>query len=438
MASPLEQFVHSVRTLSSQGNFRDLCELLCKSTDILIKNGQHLDAVLECLQQHSLGMLSVLIIKLSLPPPSPASNANQTQPADYQEIRFTQVQEFISSCVAEQIRYAPDVFAELCHMVTQQLVEAKSPMRGIELISIAIKKLQTSDSHLTLVHADLCQLCLLAKCFKPALKFLDIDITSISTQEGVQFDAKYFLLYYYYGGMIYAAVKNYERALYMFEVVISTPAMAVSHIMLEAYKKYILISLILHGKVLPIPRYVSQVVGRFIKPLSQAYHELANVYATNSTEELRQIVTKYAETFTRDDNMGLAKQVVASLYKKNIQRLTKTFLTLSLSDVASRVQLNGPAEAEKYVLHMIEDGEIFAAINQKDGMVIFHDDPEKYNSPAMLCRLEDEMTLCTELDRRIQKMEEEILVNPQYVKKSCGATEEDITSGQTTKISYLM
>ena len=68
-------------------------------------------------------------------------------------------------------------------MVTQQLIEAKSPMRGIELISIAIKKLQTDDSQLTMVHADLCQLCLLAKCFKPALKFLDIDITAIATQE---------------------------------------------------------------------------------------------------------------------------------------------------------------------------------------------------------------------------------------------------------------
>lgn len=84
-----------------------MCELLCKSTDILIKNGQHLDAVLECLQQHSLGMLSVLIIKLSLPQPS-SSNSSQPQPADLQEIRFTQVQEFITSCVAEQIRYAPD------------------------------------------------------------------------------------------------------------------------------------------------------------------------------------------------------------------------------------------------------------------------------------------------------------------------------------------
>lgn len=46
---------------------------------------------------------------------------------------------------------------------------------------------------------------------------------------------------------------------------ITTPAMAVSHIMLEAYKKYILVSLILHGKVQPLPKYTSQIVGRFVK-----------------------------------------------------------------------------------------------------------------------------------------------------------------------------
>lgn len=49
--------------------------------------------------------------------------------------------------------------------------------------------------------------------------------------------------------MIYTAMKNYDRALYFFEVVVTVPAMVVSHIMLEAYKKYILVSLILHGKV---------------------------------------------------------------------------------------------------------------------------------------------------------------------------------------------
>lgn len=51
--------------------------------------------------------------------------------------------------------------------------------------------------------------------------------------------------------------------------------------------------------------------------------------------------------------MGLVKQVSDAFYKKNIQRLTKTFLTLSLSDVANRVRLPGPKEAEEYILHMV-------------------------------------------------------------------------------------
>jgi COP9 signalosome complex subunit 3 len=79
------------------------------------------------------------------------------------------------------------------------------------------------------------------------------------------FEAKYFLLYYYYGGMIYTALKKYERALYFFEVVVTTPSVAVSHIMLEAFKKYILVSLILHEKVLPLPKYTSQIVAKYIK-----------------------------------------------------------------------------------------------------------------------------------------------------------------------------
>lgn len=68
-------------------------------------------------------------------------------------------------------------------------------------------------------------------------------------QLGSNNDSRHFLLYYYYGGMIYTAMKNYDRALYFFEVVVTVPAMVVSHIMLEAYKKYILVSFILHGKV---------------------------------------------------------------------------------------------------------------------------------------------------------------------------------------------
>ena len=40
----------------------------------------------------------------------------------------------------------------------------------------------------------------------------------------------------------------------------------------------------------------------------------------------------------------------------------------------------------------IEDGEIFATINQKDGMVRFHDNPEQYKSAAMLQQLDKEVS----------------------------------------------
>lgn len=147
-------------------------------------------------------------------------------------------------------------------MLTETLIKLRCPIRGIGLLSHAIRKIQLFESQLTSIHADLCQLCLLSKCLKPALEFLDTDITGISRET----EAKYFLLYFYYGGMIYTALKNYERAYYFFEVCITTPASCVSHIMLEAYKKFILVSLILNGKVNinNLPRYTSGVVYRLV------------------------------------------------------------------------------------------------------------------------------------------------------------------------------
>lgn len=253
-------------------------------------------------------------------------------------------------------------------------------------------------------------------------------------------------------GMIYTAVKNYDRALYYFEVAISTPAMAMSHIMLESYKKYILVSLILRGKQITIPKYSSQVIGRFMKPLSQHYHELSNVYINNGTPDaVRAVITKYHDTFNRDNNLGLVKQVLTTLYKKKIQRLTKTFLTLSLSDVASRACLSGPAEAEKYILNMvrpiiysdfrlvkflfaqIKSGEIFATINQKDGMVVFKDDPEKYNSHDMYLKVQEDMNTVIELNKKISAMEEEIMLTPMFVKKSIvpDGTDDKIYGGES-------
>lgn len=43
-------------------------------------------------------------------------------------------------------------------------------------------------------------------------------MTDICKENGA-YDAKHFLCYYYYGGMIYTGLKNFERALYFYEQV---------------------------------------------------------------------------------------------------------------------------------------------------------------------------------------------------------------------------
>ena len=85
--------------LLSLGNYRELCEYLNESHEVLTKNSQHLDNVLETLdyQQHSLGILAVLYVKFSLPISGSQDN------------RFGQTQDFVNGCNGEQIRYAPDL-----------------------------------------------------------------------------------------------------------------------------------------------------------------------------------------------------------------------------------------------------------------------------------------------------------------------------------------
>lgn len=47
-----------------------------------------------------------------------------------------------------------------------------------------------------------------------------------------------------------------------------------------------------------LPKYTSQVVSRFIKPLSQPYHDLANAFTSNNTAEMNTVLTKHTEVFT--------------------------------------------------------------------------------------------------------------------------------------------
>jgi len=414
----LDEFVSTVKTLTSQRNLAELCQYIDKQSAVLSGNIGQLETVYESLDpsQHTIACLAVIVARL------------QGHNIENWDVTLASIDTLIAQSNEGQMRYAAHILSELCHVLAAELVKADIPIRGIALVARSITKLQSTPSTLTSVHADLAKLCLKAKCFGPILPILDQDITQIK-KEGVLFDDAYILLYYYYGGCIYLAVKEYEKALYYFEVAVTVPTVAVSHIMLEAYKKYMLVGLLVHGDkpkdAVTLPKYTSPVVAKLLKPLCKAYSDVVNAYHVNSSQELRNVITKYREHFETDKNLGLVEQVLQAQTRTNIKRLTKTFVTLSLADVASRVGLESPERAELELVEMIKNRSIHATISQQDGMVRFDLNPESYSSPDMLKLVEEAVNKAITLDKQVEQLTHEVMLSHSYIRKIAGAKDEE-------------
>ena len=75
-------------------------------------------------------------------------------------------------------------------------------------------------------------------------------------------------------------------------------------------------------------------------------------------------------------------QVVAAVSRRNIKRLTSTYLTLALDELANVVNLPDARSAENSLVQLIEDGSIYGRIScahaGSSGMVQFGEVPEEY------------------------------------------------------------
>ncbi|KAK6128279.1 hypothetical protein DH2020_037977 [Rehmannia glutinosa] len=306
------------------------------------------------------------------------------------------VARFINVCAAEQIRLAPEKckhFISVCKRLKDQVMLLEDPMRGVAPLLTAIHKLQLSTEQLTTLHPDFLLLCLLSKCYKKGLSILEDDIFEVTSYDTAS-----------------------DFALHVITLVVTAPMPIISAIAVEAYKNtFWCLSFILDSCPKESKKLLS--VYSILLFLVQPYLEFLNSYSTGKVSELETCVQRNKDKFESDKNLGLVKQVVASMYKRNIQRLTQTYLTLSLQDIANTVQLNSPKEAEMHVLQMIQEGEIYATINQKDGMVRFLEDPEQYKTCGMIERVDFSIQRIMMLSKKLTAMNELMSCDPSYLGK---------------------
>jgi hypothetical protein len=122
-----------------------------------------------------------------------------------------------------------------------------STMDSIDALKRALLKQNPESSKFTAHHLTLARLGLVHRAYSAVIPILDNDIYNFDSE---MLGYRDHLMYYLYGGMIYMAVKDWDRALLFLEVVLNSPTTnTASMIQIEAYKKWVLVGLLHKGKV---------------------------------------------------------------------------------------------------------------------------------------------------------------------------------------------
>lgn len=249
---------------------------------------------------------------------------------------------FLEACAADQIQLAQDKMVSLCRTFKDCCITAGHPRRAVLPLLAGLRKLQPSRTCLTPIHADFCQVCLLAKVYRAALDVLQDDVLDVEpSKTGMR--PTDLLLYSLYGGMICA------------------------------------------GSVDALPKYVSNTTQRGIKSNCEPYNALATGFNGKSPEELATLVNTHTALYQQDRNLGLVQQVLVAHRKRSVHKLTQTYLTLSVQDIATHINAASADDAELYIFRMVDSGDIHARISEHEGgMVHFLEPPEQYSSMAVV------------------------------------------------------
>uniref|UniRef100_A0A061R588 COP9 signalosome complex subunit 3 n=1 Tax=Tetraselmis sp. GSL018 TaxID=582737 RepID=A0A061R588_9CHLO len=379
-----------------------LVALLRSSLPLLQENAETLPNILEAFSMESSPVVFMFLLEAFV--------------TVYPEADHRKVCEFLKSCSQATAASAPSAFTDLGRRLKDWAVKTSQPKLAILPLRSAILKLQPTPEHLTPLHADFFQVCLLAKCYHAAVPILEQPIYNVAA-DVLSTTPRDFMLYAYYGGLLQIGRKEYGAAMEMLLHAVTTPATTVSAIAVAAYQKYALVHLVDRGTAPVLPKRTPSIVGRYIKTELKAYQELINAFTSGNVQSLERAASAFKQAFDADGNWGLIRLCLETLRRRKINRLTHTHLTLSLQGIAEACDLDSPEVAEDYILQMVGKGEIFASIDERGGMVSFEEDPEQYRSAKVAALIDARIKSSIVIDQKLAEANNAIRCDPAYLSR---------------------
>jgi COP9 signalosome complex subunit 3 len=347
-------------------------------------------------EAHTILIVYILSARLLAPNPSPALAAfivNFCQTFDPAHARY----------VSDRVKLLARGIYRFYEM--QNVIKsAVNPLRDL------LQRYPPSPAYLTNIHAIFVQACVASNHYTTALPILNTSITEIDKNiSDLHYNDN--LLYHYFGGIVYAALKDYKRGEEFLEIVVSSPAQVPASIQLEAYKKMALIQLIIYGETKNPPKYTHSNLSRLFKTI-QPYSALIRAYPSNR-QILATIAEKEANTYNNDGNMGLVKLALERAPRWVVRKLTRVYASLSLPEIGKEIGVSDEIVVRNLVLSMIEENEIQAVLSP-EGTLSFRSEPESFNPDDIQKLLVDAQAYA----KRLGELERELGKRPDFLAKA--------------------
>ncbi|KAL0958361.1 hypothetical protein HGRIS_000503 [Hohenbuehelia grisea] len=324
-----------------------------------LSSGQDPLTVLD-LRAHTLGVLYIISARLQ--------GSSSTLPS------LQIVADFCRVFNPDQARIAPQRVTQLAKSVLRISEDLENPKWAVEPLHNLLMRFAPDPSCLTPIHPLFALSCVKTQSFTAALPLLlSHPITSVDTSLTPELTYSDNLMYHYLGGVILAALKKWDAAEDYFETCVSSPAQVPAALQLEALKKLSIIQLISKGKTSSLPKYTNSQLSRLFK--QTPYTAFINNYPRN-TKQLHNILDKEHPYFLNERMVGLLRQALARAPRWSIKKLTETYLTLNLAEIAKEVNISSENEVRSIVLDMIAVGDINAKLSIS-GTVTFSDAPSE-------------------------------------------------------------
>lgn len=129
----------------------------------------------------------------------------------------------------------------------------------------------------------------------------------------------------------------------------------------------------------------------------QPYLQLTQAVLAGDLAKFSSVLERYSEKFMKEGTMTLINRLRHNVIKTGIKSVALSYSRISLADVAEKLQLDSPEDAEYIIAKAIHDGVIEATIDHEKGYMQSNDSANVYGTNEPLKAYHERIRFCLDI-----------------------------------------